>query len=126
MKYKKYKGEKHMYKEWSSQELEEELERIHQMIKENVKETPPVWANYKKNVPDGALKLKRMKEELIQADYGSRNQVTRWNEEKVIETYRRLEILRKKDPRVPQKPNYEEQWFQKGHQSFPSRDPLLT
>ncbi|MFS7953708.1 hypothetical protein Hanom_Chr07g00621791 [Helianthus anomalus] len=52
MEYKKYKGEKYMYKEWSVKELEEELERIHKMNKDKVKHTPPVWAKYKKNVPE--------------------------------------------------------------------------
>ncbi|MFS7946948.1 hypothetical protein Hanom_Chr06g00542321 [Helianthus anomalus] len=78
------------------------------MNKDKVKHTPPVWANYKKNVPDKALKLKRVKEELIAADFGSRNQVTRWKEEKVTASYQRLEELRKKNPNVPQKPIYPE------------------
>ncbi|MFS7898680.1 hypothetical protein Hanom_Chr00s027394g01767051 [Helianthus anomalus] len=47
-----------------------------------------------------------MKEELITANYGSRNQVTRWTEVKVLETYKRLEERRKKDPSVPKKPDY--------------------
>ncbi|MFS7967226.1 hypothetical protein Hanom_Chr09g00783291 [Helianthus anomalus] len=49
-----------------------------------------------------------MKEELIGANYGSRNQVTRWTEVKVLETYKRLEERRKKDPTVPKKPDYPE------------------
>ncbi|XP_035838201.1 fibrous sheath CABYR-binding protein-like [Helianthus annuus] len=70
------------------------------------KQTPPVWSQYKKNVPERALELKRMKEELITANYGSRNQITRWIEVKVLETYKRLEERRKKDPTVPKKPDY--------------------
>ncbi|MFS7946667.1 hypothetical protein Hanom_Chr06g00539031 [Helianthus anomalus] len=78
MAFKKYKGEKAQYKEWTVGELKMELERIEKMNKDKVKHTPPVWENYKKNVPYKVLKLKRMKEELITADFGSRNQVTRW------------------------------------------------
>ncbi|MFS7950832.1 hypothetical protein Hanom_Chr07g00587841 [Helianthus anomalus] len=108
MKFKKYKGEKYMYIDWSSKDLEKELERIHTMIKDKVKETPPVWSKYKKNVPDKALELRRMKEELITADFGSKNQVMRWKEDKVRASYKVLEVLRKKNPKVPQKTNYPE------------------
>ncbi|MFS7976929.1 hypothetical protein Hanom_Chr10g00898111 [Helianthus anomalus] len=52
MAFKKYKGDKAQYKEWTVGELKEDLERIEKMNKEKVKHTPPVWANYKKNVPD--------------------------------------------------------------------------
>ncbi|XP_021975447.1 actin cytoskeleton-regulatory complex protein PAN1-like [Helianthus annuus] len=109
MAFKKYKGDKAQYKEWTVGELKEELERIEKMTKDKVKHTPPVWAIYKKNIPDKAIKLKRMKEELITAEFGSRNQVTRWKEEKVIASYQRLEELRKKNPNVPQKPVYPEE-----------------
>ncbi|MFS7932615.1 hypothetical protein Hanom_Chr04g00370011 [Helianthus anomalus] len=64
MSYKKYKAEKHQYKEWTISELEKETTRIQDMIKNKVKRTPPVWAKYKKNVPERTLQLKRMKEEL--------------------------------------------------------------
>ncbi|KAJ0580928.1 hypothetical protein HanRHA438_Chr04g0174121 [Helianthus annuus] len=47
-----------------------------------------------------------MKEELIVADYGSKNSVSKWEEDRVRATYKRLEELRKKDPKVPQKPDY--------------------
>ncbi|MFS8002021.1 hypothetical protein Hanom_Chr13g01197181 [Helianthus anomalus] len=71
-----------------------------------IKPTPPVWSQYKKNVPERVLKLKRMKEELITANYGSMNQITRWTEVKVLEAYIRLEERRKKDPFAPKKPDY--------------------
>ncbi|MFS7947750.1 hypothetical protein Hanom_Chr06g00551911 [Helianthus anomalus] len=103
---KRHKGDKTQYKEWTMGELKEELKRIEKMNEEKVKHTPPVWVNYKKNVPDKTLKLKRMKEELITADFGSRNQVTRWKENKVITSYKKLEELRKKNPDIPQKPDY--------------------
>ncbi|XP_022007445.1 uncharacterized protein LOC110906651 [Helianthus annuus] len=108
MAFKKYKGEKAQYKEWTLGELKEELERIEKMNKDKVKHTPPIWSKYKKNVPENTLKLKRMKQELITADFGSRNQVTRWSEDKVIANYKKLEELRKKNPNVPQKPDYPE------------------
>ncbi|KAJ0491663.1 hypothetical protein HanIR_Chr12g0566281 [Helianthus annuus] len=52
--------------------------------------------------------LKRIKEELIVANYGSRNHVTMWTKVKVLETYKRLEERRKKDPTAPKKPDYPE------------------
>ncbi|MFS7913554.1 hypothetical protein Hanom_Chr02g00143101 [Helianthus anomalus] len=106
MAYKKYKAEKNQYKEWTISELNEEIARIQNMLDDKIKQTPLVWSNYKKNVPERALKLKRMKEQLIAADYGSRNQVIRWTGVKVLDTYKRLEELRKKDPTVPKKPDY--------------------
>ncbi|MFS7987016.1 hypothetical protein Hanom_Chr11g01017041 [Helianthus anomalus] len=78
------------------------------MNKDKVKHTPPVWTKYKKNVLERTLKLKRMKEELITTDFGSRNQVTRWSEDKVIASYKKLEELRKKNRNVPQKHDYPE------------------
>ncbi|MFS7963769.1 hypothetical protein Hanom_Chr08g00742241 [Helianthus anomalus] len=78
------------------------------MIKNKVKHTPPDWAKYKKNVPDKKIELRRMKEKLIAAHFGSENQVMRWREDKVRATYKRLEELRKKNPKVPQKPDYPE------------------
>ncbi|MFS7945515.1 hypothetical protein Hanom_Chr06g00525241 [Helianthus anomalus] len=105
---KRYKGDKAQYKEWTVGELKEELKIIEKMNEEKVTHTPPVWVNYKKNMPDKVLKLKRMKEELITPDFGARNQVTRWKEERVFASYKKLEELRKKNPDIPQKPVYPE------------------
>ncbi|MFS7963378.1 hypothetical protein Hanom_Chr08g00737371 [Helianthus anomalus] len=104
MTYKKYKGDKHMYKCWTIPELEKEVARIHERIKNKVKQSPP--RKFKQIEDDKALELKRMKEELIIAEYGSRNSVSKWGEDRVRATYKRLEELRKKDPSVPQKPDY--------------------
>ncbi|KAJ0870250.1 hypothetical protein HanRHA438_Chr11g0498261 [Helianthus annuus] len=123
MAYKKYRAEKYQYKEWTISELQEETARIQKMIQDKVKQTPPVWANYKKNIPERTLKLKRIKEELITADYGSRNQVTRWTEEKVLATYKRLEELRKRDPTAPKKPDYPETVVPVKQQKLPIRRP---
>ncbi|MFS7998435.1 hypothetical protein Hanom_Chr12g01153801 [Helianthus anomalus] len=112
MTYKKYKAKKHQYKEWTISELKEEIARIQEMLDKKIKQTPQVWSKYKKNVPEKVLMLKRMKEELIVANYGSRNQVTRWTEVKVFETYKRLEERRKKDPTAPQKQDYPKVVFQ--------------
>ena len=49
-----------------------------------------------------------MKEELVAADFGTKRQIARWKEDMVRSTYKRLEELRKKDPKVPQKPDYPE------------------
>lgn len=51
------------------------------MIKNKVKHIPP--EKFKKFVSDKALELKRMKEELIAADYRSKNSVSKWGEDKV-------------------------------------------
>ncbi|TKW76814.1 MAG: hypothetical protein DI543_18975, partial [Bradyrhizobium icense] len=55
MFHKRYKGERHMYKEWIVPELEVEAARIQDMIKRKVTHTPPHWAKFKKNVPDKQL-----------------------------------------------------------------------
>ncbi|MFS7973183.1 hypothetical protein Hanom_Chr09g00853621 [Helianthus anomalus] len=108
MVHKKYKGERYMYKEWIVPELENEAARIQDMIKRKVTHTPPDWAKFKKNVPDKQVELKRMKEELVTADFGTKRQISRWKEDVVRSTYKRLEELRKKDPSIPQKPDYPE------------------
>ncbi|MFS7963058.1 hypothetical protein Hanom_Chr08g00733681 [Helianthus anomalus] len=58
---KKYKAESHQYKEWTISELKEEIARIQEMLDKKIKQTPPVWSKYKKNVPEKVLMLKRMK-----------------------------------------------------------------
>ncbi|MFS7934796.1 hypothetical protein Hanom_Chr05g00395891 [Helianthus anomalus] len=63
------------------------------MNKEKIKHTPLVWSKYLKKLPGKVLELKRMKEELITADFESRNQVTRWKEDKVRASYKNLEEL---------------------------------
>ncbi|MFS7935917.1 hypothetical protein Hanom_Chr05g00409191 [Helianthus anomalus] len=70
MAYGKYKAEKHQYKEWTISELKEEIERIQEMLDNKIKQTPPVWSKYKKNVSERVSMLKRMKEKLIVAKYG--------------------------------------------------------
>ena len=52
------------------------------------------------------LRLKRKKDELVQAGFGSKRQISHWKDDKVHESYKKLEELRKKDPSVPQKPDY--------------------
>ncbi|MFS7918507.1 hypothetical protein Hanom_Chr03g00202001 [Helianthus anomalus] len=94
MTYKKYKAERYQFKDWTITEPRKKLQEYKKMLANKTKQTPPVWSQYKKDVPERALKLKRMKEELIAANYGSRNQVTRWTEVKVLETYKRLEERR--------------------------------
>ncbi|XP_022004270.1 uncharacterized protein LOC110901798 [Helianthus annuus] len=96
--YKKYKAEKYQYKEWTISELQEETVRIQKMIQDNVKQTPPVWANYKKNV-------------------------TRWREEKVFATYKKLEELRKRDPTAPKMLDYPEAVVPVKQQKLPIRRP---
>ena len=95
-----------MYKEWTIPELEAESARIQVMIKRKITHTPPDWAKFKRNVPEKQLELKRMKEEMVVAEFGTKRQVARWKEDLVRSTYRRLEELRKKDSKIPQKPDY--------------------
>ncbi|MFS8023739.1 hypothetical protein Hanom_Chr16g01455061 [Helianthus anomalus] len=47
MTYKKYKAEKHQYKEWTISELKVEIARIQKMLDDKIKQTPPVWSKYK-------------------------------------------------------------------------------
>ncbi|MFS7962688.1 hypothetical protein Hanom_Chr08g00729561 [Helianthus anomalus] len=70
------------------------------------KATPPDWKKGKQVDQNKALKLKRMREELVAAKYGNARSVSRWSECKIVETYKRLEQLREKDPTVPKKPVY--------------------
>ncbi|MFS8024553.1 hypothetical protein Hanom_Chr16g01464601 [Helianthus anomalus] len=49
-----------------------------------------------------------MKEEQVAADFGTKRHVARWKEDMVRSTYKRLEELRKKDPKIPQKLVYPE------------------
>ncbi|MFS8024246.1 hypothetical protein Hanom_Chr16g01460971 [Helianthus anomalus] len=108
MAFKRYKSDKAQYREWTVGERKEELERIEKMNKEKIKHTPPVWSKYLKNLPEEVLEPKGMKEELIAADFGSKNQLSRWREDKVRANYKKLVDLRKKNPDVPQKPDYPE------------------
>ncbi|MFS7905953.1 hypothetical protein Hanom_Chr01g00053741 [Helianthus anomalus] len=47
-----------------------------------------------------------MRAELVAANYGSARSIARWSEFNIVETYKRLEQLRAKDPKVSQKPVY--------------------
>ncbi|MFS7888893.1 hypothetical protein Hanom_Chr00s000002g01600391 [Helianthus anomalus] len=71
-----------------------------------VTKTPPNWKKAKQVDLDEALKLKRMRAELVAADYGSARSISRWSKLNIVETYKKLEELRAKDPNVPQKPVY--------------------
>ncbi len=55
-----------------------------------------------------------MKEELIIAEYVSKNSVSKWGEARVRATNKSLEELRKKDPKAPQKPDYSKAEVSKG------------
>ncbi|MFS7948075.1 hypothetical protein Hanom_Chr06g00555731 [Helianthus anomalus] len=72
----------------------------------SIKQTPPDWKKGKQIDPNKALKLKRMRAELVAASCGSARSVSKWPESKIVETYKRLEQLRAKDTVVPQKPVY--------------------
>ncbi|MFS7946290.1 hypothetical protein Hanom_Chr06g00534271 [Helianthus anomalus] len=95
MKHKPYKATKAQFKDWLSDALREEIERIPKMINDpSIKQTPPNWKKAKQVGPDEALKLKRMRAELVAADYGSTRSIARWSKLNIVETYKKLEDLR--------------------------------
>ncbi|MFS7963188.1 hypothetical protein Hanom_Chr08g00735141 [Helianthus anomalus] len=107
MKHKPYKATRAQFKDWSSDTLREEIERIAKMLNDHsTKTTPPNWKKAKQVDPNGALKLKRMRVELVAADYGLARLIAKWSKLNIVETYKKLEELRAKDPNVPQKPVY--------------------
>ncbi|MFS7937506.1 hypothetical protein Hanom_Chr05g00428351 [Helianthus anomalus] len=107
MKHKPYKENRAQFKDWSTDSLKEEIERIEKMLNDpSQKPTPPNWKKVKQIDQNKALKLKRMRAELVAANYGNTRSVSRWHESKIVETYKRLEQLRAKDLTVPQKPVY--------------------
>ncbi|MFS7954805.1 hypothetical protein Hanom_Chr07g00634971 [Helianthus anomalus] len=71
-----------------------------------VKKTAPNWKKSEQNDPDEALKFKRMRAELVAADYWSARSIARWSKLNVEETYKKLKELRAKDPTIPKKPVY--------------------
>ncbi|MFS7979223.1 hypothetical protein Hanom_Chr10g00924871 [Helianthus anomalus] len=107
MKHKPYKATSAQFKDWSTDALREEIERITKMLNGYlVKPTPLDWKKGKQVNPCKALELKRMKAELVAANYGSARSIARWSESNTVENYKKLEQLIAKDPKVPQKPVY--------------------
>ncbi|MFS7994270.1 hypothetical protein Hanom_Chr12g01103881 [Helianthus anomalus] len=87
--------------------LKEEIDRITMMNNDPlIKKTAPNWKKSKQVDSDVALRFKRMRAELVAADYGSARSIARWSKLNVEETYKRLEALRAKEPKIPQKPVY--------------------
>ncbi|MFS7930455.1 hypothetical protein Hanom_Chr04g00344551 [Helianthus anomalus] len=107
MVHKPYTATRAQFKNWSADDLQEEVERIHVLLKNPaLKATPPNWKRAKFVDLVQTLKIKRMKEEPVAAQYGTSRQIARWSESKVVDTYKRLEKLRRTDPNVPRKPDY--------------------
>ncbi|MFS7987377.1 hypothetical protein Hanom_Chr11g01021811 [Helianthus anomalus] len=73
-----------------------------------VKKTAPNWKKSKQVDPDDALRFKRMRAELVAADYGSARSIARWSKLNVEKTDQKLEEVRKKDSIVFQKLVYHE------------------
>ncbi|MFS7931117.1 hypothetical protein Hanom_Chr04g00352291 [Helianthus anomalus] len=105
--HKPYKVTRAQFKDSASDALREEIERITKMLNDPLmKPTPPDWKKDKQVNLDKVLKLKRMRAKLVAASYGTTRSIARWSESKIVETYKRLEQLRAKDPTVRQKPVY--------------------
>src|ERR1043165_8522977 len=100
-----YKANKKQFAGWTTHALREELLRIEEMAK-----NPPAKvsaSNFSKGRdPARALKFKRMRQEIVAADYGEMKSVARWSELRLVETYKKLEENRNKDPNLPRKPVY--------------------
>ncbi|MFS8018534.1 hypothetical protein Hanom_Chr15g01393181 [Helianthus anomalus] len=78
MKHKPYKATRTQFKDWSSDTLREEIERITKMLNDPlIKLIPPNWKKGKQVDSDKALQLKRMRAELVAADYGSARSIAR-------------------------------------------------
>ncbi|MFS7963171.1 hypothetical protein Hanom_Chr08g00734961 [Helianthus anomalus] len=90
------------------------------------KKTPPNWKKSKQVDPDEALKYKRMRAELVAADYGSTRSITRLSKLNIEEIFKKLEELRAKDPTVPQKPVYPSTTTGRPHQTQISKKLLST
>ncbi|MFS7962229.1 hypothetical protein Hanom_Chr08g00724211 [Helianthus anomalus] len=106
---KPYKVNRAQFKDWSTDALKEEIEieRMQKILNGPLhKLTLPNWKKYKQVNQNKALKLKRMREELVATEYGNARSVARWSESKIVETYKKLEHLREMDPIVPKKPVY--------------------
>ncbi|MFS7998240.1 hypothetical protein Hanom_Chr12g01151381 [Helianthus anomalus] len=107
MKHKPYKATRAQCKDHSSDALREEIERITKMVNDpSIRPTPPNWKKGKQVDPVEALKHKRIRVVLVVADYGSAGSITKLSKLNIVETYKKLEELRAKDPNVPQKPVY--------------------
>ncbi|MFS7905944.1 hypothetical protein Hanom_Chr01g00053631 [Helianthus anomalus] len=77
-------------------------------INPDIKPTLSNWAVGRKHLGLEAVELRRMKEEMVAAKYGTMQSMAKWDEPTIRETYYKLEALRAKDPFVPRKPNYED------------------
>src|ERR1043165_3273913 len=75
--------------------------------------------------PAKALKFKRMRQEIVAAKYGEMKSITRWSELRLVETYKKLEENRKKDPTLPRKPVYSDEPLMKRPQRAFTLDSLL-
>ncbi|MFS7914952.1 hypothetical protein Hanom_Chr02g00159561 [Helianthus anomalus] len=107
MKHKPYKAKKAQFKDWSTDAPRDEIDRITKMNNDPlIKRTAPTWKKSKQNDPDDALKFKRMRAELVAADYRPTRSIARWSKLNVEETYKKLEELGAKDPTVHKKPVY--------------------
>ncbi|MFS7902822.1 hypothetical protein Hanom_Chr01g00015861 [Helianthus anomalus] len=127
MKHKPYKATRTQFKNWSTNALLEEIERITKMNNDPLlKKTPPNWKKSKQVDPDEALRFKRMRVEVVAADYGYARSIAKWSKLNVEETYKKLEELRAKDPTVPQKLVYPTTTIGRPQRTQASKKLLLT
>ncbi|MFS7978621.1 hypothetical protein Hanom_Chr10g00917601 [Helianthus anomalus] len=84
MKYKPYKANRAQFKDWSIDALKEEIDRIAKMNNDpQIKKTASNWKKSKQVDQDDALRFKRMRAELVAADYGSARPIARWSKQNV-------------------------------------------
>ncbi|MFS7936262.1 hypothetical protein Hanom_Chr05g00413511 [Helianthus anomalus] len=84
MKDKPYKAYKSQFKNWSLEDLKEEVNRI-EMMKNNpqMKKSAPKWNKHKKVDVDEALRYKRKRSELVAAGYRTAKSIARWSKQDV-------------------------------------------
>jgi hypothetical protein len=121
---KPYKANKKQFNGWTTHALREELLRIEEMAKDpKAKVSTPNFGKVRD--PVRAWKFKRMRQEIVAANYGEMRSVSRWSELRLVETYKSLEENRKKDPSLPRKPIYTDEPMMKRPQQTFNLDSLL-
>ena len=117
MSTKPYKANRKQFVGWTTHALQEELNRIEELLKNpDQNATTPDFRKSKD--PMVALKFKRMREELMADGYWKMSSVARWSELGLVETYKALENKRKTDPSLPRKPVYPETTVRRPQQTF--------
>ncbi|MFS8010261.1 hypothetical protein Hanom_Chr14g01294951 [Helianthus anomalus] len=109
---KPYEVEKDQFNGWPTKSLLDEIVRMEKLkLFPNITPSTPNWKDGKKPNDKRALKMKRMKEELVAANRGTMETLAKWNDSTTFKSYKQLDIQREKDPSLPKRLEYEQQDF---------------